>query len=334
MGGLSRRGAAIIAAIIAGVVVLSAYTLLAPARGVEYVRIDGSSTVFPITSAWAEDFNNEDRQVTVGISGTGGGFAKFCRGETDLSDASRPIKPSELEACTGAGITPVEFLVAYDGLSVVVPAYDLDVGGTHDGNSWVQHFTVRELCRIWTSNTSTDACGGAGPGVTRWNELNGSWPDEPIKRFGPGTDSGTYDYFKEVVLTHFGAEITSQFSASEDDNVLVAGVSSEKYSIGYFGYAYVVDNLDVIRAVPIDDENPTNGDGPIAPSEQTIKDGTYTPLSRPLFIYAKQENLNRDVIVDFLRFGFSARGMELVRATGYVDLAPAEIQTQLAKLPS
>jgi len=322
-GRMSGTAIAVVAIVVLAAVGAAAYIALRRDR--EIVRVDGSSTVYPITSAWAAGFNSPDRQVVVAFSGTGGGFAKFCRGETDLSDASRPIKDSEATTCAQNGVTGImEFLVAYDGLSVVVPV----------GNTWAQNLTVRELCRVWTSNASADACGGAGPRVTRWNELNANWPDQEIKRFGPGTDSGTYDYFIEAVLDPFGAEITADFFASEDDNVLVQGIANEPNSLGYFGYAYVVENLDKIRPLAIDDEDPTNGAGPIPPTEPTIKDGTYAPLSRPLFVYANADSLSRPVVRDFLRFGFSASGQELIAETGYVGLTPSEIATQVAKIPT
>lgn len=292
----------------------------------EIVRVDGSSTVAPITTSWAGEFNNPVRQVTVAISGTGGGFAKFCRGEIDLSDASRPIKQSERDTCTAAGITGiVEYKIAFDGLSVVV----------NHGNTWVDHLTVSELCRVWTQNTSAGACGGAGGQVNQWNELNPSWPARKIKLYGPGTSSGTFDYFVEAILTNrrTNDRIRSDFIGSEDDNVLVSGISNDLDALGYFGYAYVVENTSRVKALAIDDGNASNGAGPILPSEQTIKNGTYAPLSRPLFIYASNRSLGREVVKDFLRFGFSDRGTQLVAGTGYVSLTPAQIAVEVANIP-
>jgi len=324
-GGVSPRTLAIVGLIVAAVVGASAYFAFFAGQGApEIVRIDGSSTVYPITSAWATEFNTQQRQVVVAFSGTGSGFAKFCRGETDLSDASRPIKQSELDTCTANGVTGItEFLIAYDGLSVVVPI----------GNTFAQNLTVKQLCRIWTQNTSAGACGSAGPHVTRWDELDPTWPNQDIKLFGPGTDSGTYDYFIEVILTPTGDRITSNFFPSEDDNILVQAVANEPYGLGYFGFAYLEANLDKIRPVAIDDGNPANGDGPILPSETTIKDGTYAPLSRPLFIYGSAKSLERAMVKDFLRFGYTARGTALVELTKYVSLTAAEIQAQVAKIP-
>jgi len=296
-----------------------AYYLFVPRGGPEIVRVDGSSTVFPITSAWAADFNNPSRQVIVAFSGTGGGFAKFCRGETDLSDASRPIKQSERDTCAANGVTNVtEFLVAYDGLSVVV----------NHGNTWVDHLSVADLCRIWTSNTSAGACGGAGGHVGTWNELNSAWPSQPIDLYGPGTDSGTFDYFVEVILDPTGDAITAEYFPSEDDNVLVQGVASDTNALGYFGYAYAIENTATIRIVPID-----GGSGPVLPSHDTIRDGSYAPLSRPLFVYGNARSLARPVVQDFLRFGLSDSGTVLVDTTGYVSLTASERATQLLTVP-
>lgn len=312
--------AVVIAAVAGGV----AYYAFVPRSGPEIVVVDGSSTVFPITFAWAEGFNVPgQRQVVVRFSGTGGGFEKFCRGETDLSDASRPIRQSEADLCASNGITGiVEFLVAYDGLSVVV----------NHNNNWAENLTVAQLCRIWTENTSAGACGGAGPHATRWSDLSPSWPAQDINLYGPGTDSGTFDYFVEAILDPFGETIIADFFPSEDDNVLVSGIAGDQYALGYFGYAYAIANTASVKILAIDDENPANGDGPIFPSEQTVKDGTYAPLSRPLFLYGNDRSLGRAVVEDFLRFGFSSQGQGLVGQTGYVTLSALEVQAQLEKL--
>ncbi|OGS47601.1 MAG: hypothetical protein A3K66_02685 [Euryarchaeota archaeon RBG_16_67_27] len=315
-----------IAVVLAAVGGVAAWYVLTPRGTFEIVVIDGSSTVYPITAAWASDFNNPQRQVTVAISGTGGGFQKFCRGETDLNDASRPIKQSERDMCA-AHVPPItnitEFKIGYDGLTIVVPR----------SNDWVQNLTVKQLCRIWTSNTSAGACGGAGPHVTRWSELSASWPARLIKLYGPGTDSGTYDFFVEVILTPTGDRITSSFFSSEDDNILAEGVANTPDAIGYFGFAYYEQYAATLRSVPIDDEKMTNGAGPIGPSVETIKNGTYQPLSRPLFVYAHGKSLDRQVVKDFLRFGLSAHGTELVSRTGYVGLSPSELAIEAAKVP-
>jgi phosphate transport system substrate-binding protein len=305
--------------------------LVWPRATIEFVRIDGSSTVAPITTAWAGGFNNPSRQVEVAFSGTGGGFAKFCLDETDLSDASRPMRQSELDICVTNGITDItdiatfreefEFLVAYDGLSVVV---NID-------NTWVDHLSVADLCRIWTSNPSAGACGGAGGHAAQWRDLrpaDTSWPTQNIDLWGPGTASGTYDYFKEVILDPTDDPITADFTPNEDDNRLVQGVASSLYTLGYFGYAYAIENTDTIRIVPID-----GGDGPVMPSSDTVRDLSYTPLSRPLYIYAKASSLARPVVQDFLEFGLSDAGTELVDLTGYVSLTAAERSEQLLKVP-
>lgn len=321
-GRISAPALAFIAIVIlAGVGIAGYWALTRTTR--QIVEVDGSSTVFPITSAWAEEFSNAGRQVVVAFSGTGGGFAKFCRGETDLNDASRPIKSSETATCTQNGITGiVEFKIAYDGLSIVV----------HKDNNWVDHLTVDQLCRIWTSNTTAGACNGTGPQVDRWNELNASWPNQLIELYGPGTDSGTFDYFVEAILGNVKSEHRDDYFASEDDNVLVQGCANGAYALCYFGYAYVVPNLSIIKAVAIDDEDPTNGDGPVAPSGATIQDGSYAPLSRPLFIYGNAESLSRPVVRDFLRFGYTVRGTELVADTGYVALTAQAITVEVAKI--
>jgi phosphate transport system substrate-binding protein len=335
-GRISSTAIAVVVIIVLAAVGVGAYIAFTPSSRI-IVEIDGSSTVFPITSAWAAEFSNNQRQVLVAQSGTGGGFQKFCRGETDLNDASRPIKKAdsdpatttEEELCTQNGFTGiVQFKIAYDGLSIVL----------HKDNNWAPSFTVGELCRIWTSNLTASACKGQGPQVNRWNELNASWPNQKIELYGPGTDSGTFDYFWEKILNNTKSEHREDFTKSEDDNVLVQGCANNIYAMCYFGYAYVDANRGLIKAAAVDDGKPdSNGDsfpddGPIAPTEQSIKDGSYAPLSRPLFIYGNAQSLARQVVEDFIRFGFTTRGMELVRGTGYVDLTSAEIATELLKL--
>ena len=253
-GGISRNAliSIIVVVVAAGAivtVVAFAPGLFAPTR--TEILIDGSSTVFPITAAWAEVMNGQSGAVTynVAFSGSGAGFEKFCAGRTHLSDASRPIKQSEIDACRANGIEPVEFQVGYDGLSVVV----------HNSNTFASSLRVQELCRVWTSNTSAGACGGEGPRVTHWNQLSAAWPAEEILLFGPGTDSGTFDYFREVILEAFGDDITDEFTPSENDNTLVQGVANEPFSMGYGGFAYAVTNLDLAYGTDI--ENATGGDG-------------------------------------------------------------------------
>ena len=242
------------------------------------IEADGSSTVGPYTTAAAERFQRENSgvQITVGVSGTGGGFERFCRGETDISNASRPIKDEETAACTAEGIEYVEFQVANDALTVVV----------NKDNDWTTCLTVEQLATIW----------GPDSKVSNWNQVDPSFPDQSLKLFGPGTDSGTFDYFTEVINGEAGAS-RSDYNASEDDNTTVTGVSGEKGGLGYFGFSYFEENQDKLSPVEID-----GGDGCVAPSVETAQDGTYKPLSRPLFIYVKKNALQRPEVEAFLRY--------------------------------
>jgi len=301
------------------VVVVAAGTALlaAPAcrkSNTPTVKVDGSSTVYPITEAVAEEFGKTrpDVQVTVGISGTGGGFKKFCAGETDVSDASRPIKASEIALCANAGVEYVELPVAYDGIAIVV----------NPANDWAQTITVAELETIWAP---------ASKGVVmKWRDVRAEWPDRPLTLFGPGVDSGTYDYFTEAVV---GEEHSSRgdFTSSEDDNVLVQGVAGDSNALGFFGFAYYAENRDKLRLVPVDDGMPENGDGPVAPSLETIRNGTYQPLSRPLFIYVSSKSLDRPEVLEFATY-FLQDGVPLVGEVGYVPLPEAAYPLALARL--
>ena len=267
------------------------------------IQLDGSSTVFPISEAVAEEFQktNPSIRVTVGISGTGGGFQKFCRGETDISDASRPIRPTEIETCQKAGIEYIELPIAYDGLAVVV----------NPKNTWASSITVPELKTLW----SPDAQGK----VLRWNQARPAWPNREIRLFGAGVDSGTYDYFTEAVVGKEGAS-RGDFTSSEDDNVLVQGVSSDELALGFIPFAYVEQNKDKLKIVPVDDGKDDNGKGPIAPSAETVRNGTYQPLSRPLFIYVARKAAERPEVQRFVDSYFGASA--LVREVGYVELTP------------
>ena len=268
------------------------------------VMIDGSSTVFPISEAMAEEFQiaNSGVRVTVGISGTGGGFKKFCGGETDISDASRQIKDTEIELCAENGIEAIEIPVAWDGLTVV----------RNPANDWATCMTVDELKRVWQPGSS----------ITRWNEIRPEWPDEEIKLYGPDTDSGTFDYFTEAIV---GEEDASRddYTASADDNVLVVGVEGDRGSLGYFGFAYYEESSDVLGAVAID-----NGAGCVLPARETIENGTYAPLSRPMFIYTKAQAIQKPQVRAFLEF-YLANSTTLVPEVGYVPLA-ASRYTELA----
>jgi phosphate transport system substrate-binding protein len=242
------------------------------------IEADGSSTVGPYTTAAAERFQAEqpDVQVTVGVSGTGGGFERFCRDETDLSNASRPIKDEEATICEDAGVEFVEFQVANDALTVV----------TNKDNDWVDCLTTAQLKKIWEP----------GSKVKSWKDVDPSFPDEKVSLFGPGTDSGTFDYFTGEINGEEGAS-RSDYAASEDDNNTVTGVSGEKGGLGYFGFSYFEENQDTLTALEID-----GGDGCVAPSVETAQKGTYKPLSRPLFIYVKKEALSRPEVAAFLRY--------------------------------
>jgi phosphate transport system substrate-binding protein len=242
------------------------------------IEADGSSTVGPYTTAAAEKFQGEQPnvQITVGVSGTGGGFERFCRGETDLSNASRPIKGEEAKLCEDAGIDFVEFQVANDALTVV----------TNKDNDWATCLTTAQLKQIW----------GPGSKVDSWQDVDPSFPDEKLSLFGPGTDSGTFDYFTGEINGEEGAS-RSDYAASEDDNTIVTGVSGEKGGLGYFGFSYFEENQDSLTALEID-----GGDGCVAPSVETAQNGTYKPLSRPLFIYVKQDALSRPEVEAFLRY--------------------------------
>lgn len=233
------------------------------------VRIDGSSTVFPITEAVSEEFQiATNTHVTVGISGTGGGFKKFCRGETDIQNASRPILEKEMAACKEAGIEFIELPIAYDALTVVV----------NPNNTFIQQLTVAELKKMWAPEAQQT--------ITSWNQVNPAWPDAPLKLFGAGSDSGTFDYFTEAIVGKAKSS-RGDFTASEDDNVLVQGVINDKGALGYFGFAYYEENQDKVKAVPIalDEKSPA-----VSPSQATVMNGTYQPLSRPLFIYVSAKS--------------------------------------------
>ena len=234
------------------------------------IIIDGSSTVFPITEAVAEEFHKVYPGIStpVGVSGTGGGFKKFTIGETDISNASRPIKDSEAEIAKANGIEYVEFAIAYDGIAVVVSTQ----------NDFVDSLTVEELKKIWEPESA----------VMTWKDVRPEWPDEAIKLYAPGADSGTFDYFTEVITGESGASRTD-FTPSEDDNVLVQGIAGDRYSLGYFGYAYYVENTDKLNIVKID-----NGNGPVEPTFDTIMEGSYAPLSRPVYMYVSRKALEQE----------------------------------------
>jgi phosphate transport system substrate-binding protein len=271
--------------------------------GPSLIHIDGSSTVFPISEAVAEEFqkNNPRMRVTVGVSGTGGGFQKFCRAETDLSNASRPIRPAEIAACQSSGVEYIELPVAYDGLALVV----------NPRNHWTESMTVDELRRLWAPEAQSR--------ITRWYQLRTGWPNREIHLFGAGVDSGTYDYFTDAIVGEEGAS-RGDFTSSEDDNVLVQGVASDELALGFVPLAYVEQNRTALKVIPVDDGKAGNGDGPIAASADTVRDGTYQPLSRPLFVYVARGAAERPEVQAFVAKLFESAG--IIREIGYVELTP------------
>jgi len=273
----------------------------------QIVKIDGSSTVYPITEAVAEDFQKAKKnaiKVTVGISGTGGGFKKFCRNETDIADASRPILKKEMDDCKAAGIEYIELPVAFDALTVVI----------NPKNDFLKSITVDELKKMWEP--------GAQGKITRWNQVNPAWPDAPLKLFGPGADSGTFDYFTEAVV---GKSKSSRgdFTASEDDNVLVQGVARDTGALGYFGFAYYVENKGKLKAVPIVEKA---GKPAVEPSMETVLKGTYQPLARPIFIYINVKSLAKPEVKEFVEY-YMKHGAKLSREVKYVPLPDSAYKT-------
>ncbi|MEM1502179.1 PstS family phosphate ABC transporter substrate-binding protein [Domibacillus sp. 8LH] len=269
------------------------------------ISIDGSSTVYPIAEAVAEEFMLEqpDVKVTVGLSGTGGGFEKFIAGETQMSNASRPIKDEEAQGLKDAGIDYTELQLAYDGLSVVV----------NKENEWVDQLTIDELKKLWLDNGKTK----------KWSDIREGWPAEEIKFYSPGTDSGTFDYFDEVILD--GGQIDKSATLSEDDNVLVQGVTGDKNSIGYFGYAYYLENKDNLKVVPI-----VNGEGKaVTPDTETIKSGEYEPLSRPLYTYVSNSAVKEEEAVKAYTQFTLENAAALAEDVGYVALPEEEYTKQL-----
>jgi phosphate transport system substrate-binding protein len=277
------------------------------------IQIDGSSTVYPITEAVAEEFRAEAPKVkvTVGVSGSGGGFKKFSRGDIDITNASRSIKPTEAEVAKENNITYLELPVAFDGLTVVV----------HPENDWVKDITVAELKKIWEP--------AAQGKITKWNQIRPEWPDKEIHLYGAGVESGTYDYFTEAIVGESHAS-RGDYTASEDDNVLVQGVSTDPLALGFFGYAYYEENKSKLKAIPVDDQNDANGKGAIMPSIETVKDGTYAPLSRPLFIYVNSKAVARPEVVEFVNFYLDNAGA-LSEEVGYIPMPAEQYQEQKTK---
>lgn len=268
----------------------------------QIIRIDGSSTVFPITEAVAEEFQKAKKgkiKVTVGISGTGGGFKKFCRGETDISGASRPILKAEIDTCKQSGIQFIELPVAYDALTVII----------NPKNDWVKSLNVPDLKKMWEPSAQGK--------VSSWNQVRSEWPNNPLKLFGPGADSGTFDYFTEAIVGKAKSS-RGDFTASEDDNVLVQGVINDRNALGYFGFAYYIENQARLKAVAID-----GGKGAVGPSPKTVEDGTYQPLSRPILIYVSKKSLDsKPEVKEFVDF-YLKNAAKLVKDVKYIALPPS-----------
>ena len=274
------------------------------------IIIDGSSTVFPIIEAVAEefgDFTGGTVRVTVGVSGTGGGFTKFCNDETDITNASRPVKAIEIEMCAEKGVEFIEIPVAIDGVTVMV----------HPDNDFVECITIEDLNIIWGPEAERE--------VTRWNQVRPDWPDRSMHLYGPGVDSGTFDFFTEVVNGQSQSS-RGDYTASEDDNVLVQGISGDKKSLGFFGFAFFAENADRLKAVAVD-----GGGGCVEPSPKTINDGSYSPLSRPLFIYVAKAAAGEAFIKEFVRFFLSPEGRDLVDDVGFISFPPEVSDLALAQ---
>lgn len=272
------------------------------------INIDGSSTVYPITEAVAEEFKKvyPDVKVAVALSGTGGGFKKFVRGETDINDASRPISHYEDSVAKANGIEYIELVVAYDGLAVVV----------NPKNTWCNDIKVEELKKIWEPEAQGK--------ITHWNQIRPEWPNQPLHLYGAGVESGTYDYFTEVIVGKAHSS-RGDYTASEDDNVLVQGVSSDVNALGFFGFAYYEENKDKLKLVAVD-----NGNGPVLPSVETVKNKTYSPLSRPLFIYINNKAAERKEVQEFVSF-YLDKITSLVPEVGYIPLSNDELQAVKTK---
>ena len=299
-----KQARLISALVVAGVALASS-----PAARAEIIKIDGSSTVYPITEAVAEDFQKAMKnviKVTVGISGTGGGFKKFCRDETDFQNASRPITTQEMEDCKAAGVEYFEMPIAYDALTVVI----------NPKNTFLAQATVEELKKLWEP--------AAQGTITRWNQINPAWPDAPIKLFGAGADSGTFEYFTEAIVGKAKSS-RGDYTASEDDNVLVQGVSRDVNGIGYFGYAYYAENMSRLKGLAI--VNPKTG-AAVEPSGANVENGSYVPLSRPIFVYVKARSLQKPEVRAFLEY-YMNNADKLVREVKYVPLPKAAYEGNL-----
>ncbi|MDP6055819.1 MAG: PstS family phosphate ABC transporter substrate-binding protein [Dehalococcoidia bacterium] len=298
----------VVVSLLVGMIVTACGDGVASGGAADEILIDGSSTVFPISQAVAEEFRKDrpDVQIPVGISGTGGGFKRFVTGEIDISDASRPIKESERAEAAENGIEFTEFIVAYDGLSVVI----------NSSNSFASCLAVDEFKTIWEPGSKVD----------NWNQVRSDFPDKRLRLYGPDTDSGTFDYFTAEINGEEDAS-RSDYTASSDDNVLIQGVSGDQGAMGYFGFAYYTENSEILNVLSVD-----GGDGCIEPTIETIKDGSYSPLSRPMFIYVNDFSLQRPVVKDFIEYYLNNAGA-LAEEVGFVGLSDEEYQSQFALLP-
>lgn len=280
-------------------IVVSTLVSITSVNASPIVKVDGSSTVFPITEAVAEDFQTAKKgaiRVTVGISGTGGGFKKFCRNEIDVVNASRPITVAEMEACKEQGVQFIEMPIAYDALTVVV----------NPKNTWSKTITVEELKKIWEP--------AAQGTITQWNQINPTWPEKKIKLYGAGADSGTFEYFTEAIVGKAKSS-RGDFTASEDDNVLVQGVASDIYALGFFGFAYYTENSKRVTAVAVD-----SGTGGVLPSAATVENNSYKPLSRPIFIYINAKSADKPEVDEFVKF-YMSNAEKLVTEVKYFPLS-------------
>ena len=273
------------------------------------IKVDGSSTVFPITEATAEEFQKEQKnkvKVTVGISGTGGGFKKFCRGETDVQDASRPIQTSEMEVCRAANIKYYEIPIGYDAMAIVV----------NPKNDWMKEATVADLKKMWEPEAQGK--------ITKWNQINPAWPDQKIKLYGAGSDSGTFDYFTEAIVGKAKSS-RGDYTASEDDNTLVTGVANDKYALGYIPFSYAAENSKTLKVLGVVGGEKAPMKKAVLPSKETVEKGTYFPLSRPIFIYVNDSAYKRPEVAEFTEF-YLKHASKLVPQVKYVAL-PAKAYT-------
>lgn len=271
------------------------------------IQVDGSSTVYPVTEAVAEEFRTVQPKVnvTIGSSGSGAGFKKFARGETDISNASRAIKEKEVNACKENNIEYLELRIALDGIAIVV----------NKGNTWLGTITTEELKQLWEPNSR----------VQKWSDLRAEWPEEEIQLFGPSTAHGTYDFFTEEIVGESGAS-RSDYNAVSDYNVAVQGIGNNEYAMGYFGLAYYTENKDKLKLISVD-----NGNGAVLPSLETVGDGTYTPLARPLYIYINKKSAKRKEVMEFVKF-YINNAAELSKDVGYIPLSETEYGNALAQL--